>query len=70
MTVQQAINELSQLPPDARLCEHRGIEFFDILGFELKKAYQGSSPQWLYSSVEFPSDYKKIQVVKLRLKKH
>jgi hypothetical protein len=69
MTAAEAINVLSQMPPDARICLHSGCEYFDIEGFELKRAYHGASPQWLYSSVEFPSDYSKTQVVKVCRKK-
>jgi hypothetical protein len=69
ITVQEAINILSQLPPNARLCELDGSEFFDIVGFKLKKAYQGLQPNWLYSKVEFPEDYTKTQVVKVCLRK-
>lgn len=69
MTVAETINILLQMPPDARLCEQRGSEYFDIVGLELKRAYQGSQANWLYSSVEFPEDYNRTQVVKVCRKK-
>jgi hypothetical protein len=69
MTVQDAINALSQLPPSAVICLQHSSEFFPIQDLKLVRAYQGASPQWLYSAVEFPQDYHKTEVVKVIRKK-
>lgn len=65
MLVADAIAALIKMPHDAPLCLLHGSEYFEIEGIELKKAYQGSQPQWLYSGVEFPQDYNKTKVAKI-----
>lgn len=68
MTVAEAIQILSTFPSDLEICtrEKHTVEWHHIKGFEIKNGYtRSSSPQWLYSSVEFPSDWTKTKIVKV-----
>ena len=68
MLAKDAIEFLKTVPPDMEICLQLGSELFPIKGMVLKKAYYSSTRKWLYSSVEFPSDWDQSQVVKIQRK--
>lgn len=63
MNVKQMIATLEQMDPEIEVVIQNGIEFYPIEGIVEKQAYFGDKS--IYSKVEWPKDWKKVQVVKL-----
>lgn len=68
MTVGEFTALLQTMPQDAKLVWRCGpVDFKPVLGAKAKKAYPSTCTTEIYTSVEFPSDWKSETVVQLLL---